>query len=107
MAAPNAKYVAARRRKIKALLVEEAGGKCADCDGVFPPFMYDFDHRDPAEKSFMLSRDGNTNSIASSREEAKKCDLVCANCHRMRTHRQRCEGCIHCKNQCPGDRASM
>lgn len=46
----------------------------------------DFDHRDPAEKSFNIST-----AIPSGKGyervlvEAAKCDIVCANCHRERT----------------------
>jgi hypothetical protein len=90
------KYVSARRRRVKETLVAEAGGKCVDCCGKFPPFMFDFDHRDPAEKQFAMSQKGSL-ALDRFREEALKCDLVCANCHRMRTHRQRCNGCVHCK----------
>jgi hypothetical protein len=38
-----------------------------------------FHHIDRAEKSFRLSVYGK--SLAKLREEAKKCELVCANCH--------------------------
>ena len=38
-------------------------------------------HLDPATKEFMLSRHGGTGSLESAREEARKCLLVCANCH--------------------------
>ncbi len=65
-----------------------------DCGFTGAPFYFDFDHRVPAEKSFGLARfkGGYEMSLA----EAKKCDLVCANCHRMRTHKQRCIGCVYC-----------
>lgn len=58
--------------------------------------MFDFDHRDPKLKSFSISDKGVTVSLARLQEEVKKCDLVCANCHRFRTHVQRCLGCEHC-----------
>jgi len=97
MPGANAAAVSRRRRKIKTMLVAEAGGKCADCRYVGPPFMFDFDHRDPSTKTHSLSGAmAKINSIAACREEAAKCDLVCALCHRMRTHRQRCTGCDHC-----------
>jgi hypothetical protein len=85
-----------RRLKVKALLVEEHGSKCLDCAYEGPPFMFDFDHRDPTIKEFGVAAGGQTRSLERSRAEAAKCDLVCANCHRMRTHRQRCTGCIYC-----------
>jgi hypothetical protein len=33
------------------------------------------------EKSFALSRDGVTRSLAAARAEARKCVLLCSNCH--------------------------
>jgi predicted HNH restriction endonuclease len=93
----NVAQVAAWRRRTKAKLVEAHGGKCYDCGLAFPPFMFDFDHRDPSVKLFAVSADGKSISYGRQYEESLKCDLVCANCHRMRTHRQRCEGCEHCK----------
>ena len=49
----------------------------------------DFDHRDPATKSFSLLAD---KALLKNREallaEAAKCDVVCANCHAERTWRQ-------------------
>lgn len=60
--------------------------------------MFDFDHRDPRQKEYSLSDDGHTKGIDRLREEALKCDLVCSNCHRMRTHKQRCQGCDDCNS---------
>lgn len=40
-----------------------------------------FHHVDPAAKSFALSREGVTRSLAKARQEAEKCVLLCANCH--------------------------
>lgn len=84
-----------RRQKVKAVLIAEHGGKCVDCGYEGPPFMFDFDHRNPSEKAFTVSARGSI-SLVRLRAEASKCDLVCANCHRMRTHKQRCSGCVHC-----------
>jgi hypothetical protein len=59
--------------------------RCADCGGHFPPCAMDFDDRDPGSKlsavTRMIGRAG-TNRIL---EEVAKCDIVCANCHRLRT----------------------
>jgi hypothetical protein len=68
----------------KAQLVAYKGGKCHDCGGVFPQCCFDFDHRDCFEKSFAISYK-MTAPIAELMVEADKCDLVCANCHRIRT----------------------
>lgn len=90
------KKVSNWRRNAKLRLVLELGGKCVDCGYEGPPFMYDFDHRDPTAKEFGIAALGSCRSYARMQEEVVKCDLVCANCHRFRTHRQRCTGCIYC-----------
>lgn len=59
---------------------------CMDCGGRFPPECMDFDHA-RGEKKFALSAARTTPEKLM--EEAAKCDLVCANCHRTRTAKQR------------------
>jgi hypothetical protein len=62
---------------------------CADCCGRFAGHQMDFDHRDPVEKAFNLC---SSRAALKSREqilaEAAKCDVVCANCHRLRSRRR-------------------
>ncbi len=70
-------------RERKHELVVYKGGRCVDCDGIFPDCCYDFDHRDPNEKSFTISE--TNRPMEELKAEADKCDLVCANCHRIRT----------------------
>ena len=62
---------------------------CADCRRGFRPHMMDFDHRDPTTKSFALSGECQFKSAETPLREVAKCDVVCANCHRLRTQRQR------------------
>lgn len=69
------------RRRTKLLLVEEAGGRCALCGYASCVAALDFHHLDPAAKQFTLSRRGATRSRAEARVEARKCVLLCANCH--------------------------
>lgn len=88
--------VARYRRRRKEKLVQYFGNCCHDCGGTFPPFVYDFDHREPSKKSFNLGNYGNTVSWEKTLVEAEKCDMVCSNCHRLRTHKQRCPGCGYC-----------
>ncbi len=60
-------------------------GPCMDCGGAFPPYVMDFDHRDPATKYRPVSQLTGRNE-ATILAEIDKCDLVCANCHRIRTY---------------------
>jgi 5-methylcytosine-specific restriction endonuclease McrA len=73
--------VAARRRRVKAILVEEAGGSCVACGYDRALSALQFHHVDPATKSFGLSEGGFSRGIEPAREEAKKCVLLCGNCH--------------------------
>ena len=76
-------YVRKRRNKRKEMFVEELGGKCSDCSGVFPLVCYDFHHIDESTKCFEIAPalDRNIDVI---REEVQKTVLLCSNCHRIR-----------------------
>ena len=60
---------------------------CKDCNGWFEPCQMEFDHRNPADKKYEV---GNMkgNSIKTILTEVSKCDIVCSNCHRLRTWKQ-------------------
>ena len=73
--------VAKRRRKVKDILVEEAGGKCLICGYDKCVAALQFHHLDPTEKSFGIAAKGATRSLDALREEAKKCALLCCRCH--------------------------
>jgi len=77
----RAEAVIRRRRKVKEVLVEEAGGSCALCGYDRCVRALHFHHRDPDEKSFALSGRGYTLGIDVLRAEAGKCVLLCSNCH--------------------------
>lgn len=76
----RAEAVVRRRRKVKRMLVADAGGRCVRC-GYDRCRALHFHHRDPATKAFGLSGRGYTRGIAALRVEAEKCDLLCSNCH--------------------------
>lgn len=74
-----------RSRKIR--LIKLLGGSCEKCDlkyGGTNGAVFDFHHRDPSEKLFALNA-AKLVTYAWERieEEAKKCDLICSNCHRV------------------------
>ena len=73
--------VSARRRRVKAALVREAGGRCLVCGYDRYVGALQFHHLDPDRKGFALSVGGLTRSIDRARGEMKKCVLLCANCH--------------------------
>jgi len=73
--------VARRRRRVKQILIDEAGGKCCLCGYDRFPGALHFHHLNRSTKAFHLSLGGATRSIARARAEAAKCILLCANCH--------------------------
>ena len=62
---------------------------CSDCKVSYPPHVLDFDHL--KDKSFGISRALHLGTnLDKIKDEIKKCEIVCANCHRERTYeRQR------------------
>ena len=60
---------------------------CADCGRAFPPEVMDFDHlsHKKGEISSLMYTHG-TNILLT---ELAKCEVVCANCHRIRTANRR------------------
>ena len=73
--------VSARRRNVKRILVAEAGGSCAVCGYDRCVAALHFHHLEPRTKLFALSAEGFTRGLAQARSEARKCVLLCANCH--------------------------
>jgi hypothetical protein len=76
-------YMRKRGREQKAALVAYKGGICVDCHQAFPSCVFDFDHL--RDKKFKIAQRLAQSSFAKLTEEVDKCDLVCANCHRIRT----------------------
>ncbi len=62
------------------------GMRCLDCGEEYPPYVLQWDHV-RGKKEFTLSVDqAQRRAQAAVRAELAKCDLVCSNCHLMRTH---------------------
>lgn len=59
---------------------------CVDCKVFYTYYVMDFDHL--GDKSSNISRLINTCSMQQIHAEIAKCELVCANCHRMRTFKR-------------------
>jgi transposase len=69
------------RRRAKLKLIDAAGGSCVLCGYDGHPAALHFHHLDPSEKRCTLSRAGHTRNFEEALEEARKCVLLCANCH--------------------------
>jgi len=77
------------RQLMRELLVEAKNKPCMDCIKSYPHYVMDFDHRNGEQKirevARMIIGGWSKTKVL---EEIEKCDLVCSNCHRIRTHRK-------------------
>lgn len=61
-------------------------GPCTDCSRSYPTECMDFDHaRDKKACDVSSMKNRTWRAIF---DEVEKCDLVCANCHRIRTRKR-------------------
>lgn len=72
----------------KKLVMAAIGNKCVDCglepSETWPLDCFDFHHTNPDEKDNSIARLLDKSDITEALEEAKKCVVLCANCHRRR-----------------------
>ena len=64
----------------------KASSPCKDCGVSYPYYVMDFDHI--GEKSNIVSQLVKTNNLSALKQEVEKCELVCSNCHRVRTFKR-------------------
>jgi hypothetical protein len=62
---------------------------CVECGGCFPTFVMDFDHVRGTKVAIVSRLGGNRASPARVAAEIAKCEVVCSNCHRLRTYLRR------------------
>lgn len=77
----------ARRRRYWITKYKEAKG-CERCGYNEDAVALDFDHIDPSTKSFCISVRTPRYPLKSVINEIRKCRILCANCHRILTHRK-------------------
>jgi hypothetical protein len=75
-----AEAVTRRHRKVRLQLVAAAGGRCAVCGYDRCLINLHFHHVDPTQKAFAMTLAAGK-SLERYQAEARKCVLVCANCH--------------------------
>jgi hypothetical protein len=80
---------ARRRRELAEFIDEFKRRPCADCGGDFPPYLMDFDHVNGDKLDDVCGMRMRTVSRETIAAEIAKCEVVCANCHRARTHARR------------------
>ncbi len=95
-------YFKHKKRRIKQVLLKKKSrsieldllldrlksNPCTDCKQQLNPWQMDFDHLKDKKFEIGMARIKGY-AIKSVLEELKKCELVCANCHRNRTYYRR------------------
>ncbi len=79
----------AAQRKTDYLIELREKTPCMDCGTNYPYYIMEFDHREKLPESRVTTLVGN--SWKKLLTEIEKCDIVCANCHRVRTWQRRQE----------------
>ena len=77
------------RERAKAFVKALKSLPCTDCGRSFPFYVMDLDHIPGRGKVAAVSDIVRNYGERQVREEAAKCEVVCANCHRVRTHERR------------------
>lgn len=78
-------YIRNHYKRRRQFVIDAKSKPCADCGVQYPYYVMEFDH-------VRGDKVGNVNNlrwskgIAKIAEEIAKCEVVCANCHRQRTH---------------------
>src|SRR3989344_5030928 len=77
-------------REKREFLIKTKNVPCSDCGIKYPFYVMDFDHQIVKDKikevSYMFTRNWSLDKI---QKETEKCEVVCANCHRIRTYEKR------------------
>ena len=82
----NLAYAKQRQDERQALIWRIKDVPCKDCGDTFPPYCMDFDHV-TGTKTANIS-EMKSYSMDRILDEVAKCDIVCSNCHRIRTYQR-------------------
>ncbi|MEX2006889.1 MAG: hypothetical protein WD877_01855 [Candidatus Saccharimonadales bacterium] len=76
-----------RRARLKKYLREiKENSACTDCQKNYPYYVMDFDHLE--NKLGLISYIIKKDNFTALKAEIEKCEVVCANCHRFRSHKR-------------------
>src|ERR1035437_5479837 len=76
-----------RKKNLRSIVLKEKLKPCTDCGKIYHYCIMDFDHLEGHTKKANISvlvNNSNT-SVRVLQEELAKCEIVCSNCHRVRT----------------------
>jgi hypothetical protein len=76
-----------RKKELRQWLISiKENEPCKDCGISYPYYVMDFDHL--RDKTYEVTKLINSCSMRKLKAEIEKCEIVCANCHRMRTFKR-------------------
>ena len=88
------KFYAYRNRRMKSMRLRETKAQtpCHDCGNSFPWYVMEYDH--VPERGIKVKSPGQMTDAGWSKiqTELDKCDIVCANCHKVRTYNRNQQG---------------
>lgn len=76
------------RERNRRVVITAKSVPCADCGERFPPYVMDFDHVRGDKNDTVARMAARPVPLLELLTEIAKCDVVCANCHRLRTHQR-------------------
>lgn len=82
----NADEQAEWRERCRQAVRDRKDVPCSDCGERYPYWVMDFDHRPGEVKEFNVNKGPGRHGMPAILAEMDKCDVVCSNCHRTRTH---------------------
>lgn len=74
-----------KRNELKNILKEHKNKPCADCLELYPSYVMDLDHIDDNKVKDIYDFITNMDKEGLIKE-INKCEVVCSNCHRIRTN---------------------
>lgn len=80
------KHTTAQRKILRAVIADAKRKPCATCGNNYPSVCMDFDHRKKNKTRTVSDMARRAVSVERLKEEMAKCEVVCSNCHRIRTH---------------------
>jgi hypothetical protein len=84
----SAKWRKALHRVLEELHLYKEKHGCFDCRNKFPHYVLEFDHKPEYIKIDVVYRVLRNYGEDAAWAEVGKCDVVCANCHKIRTYQR-------------------
>lgn len=82
------KAKASQRLSLRKLIFDFKAVPCMDCGQRYPTYVMQFDHVSGNKEFDIANAVSNGLSTKKVIEEINKCEIVCANCHSIRTHKR-------------------